>query len=95
MTLAITKGMGGKRHELIGKYTSDEIDKMNVDFYNWKARNKTKYNIAWYERKIMHIDNYSVIIDFGDYSYFALIKMNKHEWKAYLSHKPKPVDLEV
>ena len=30
MTLTITKGMAGKRVETIGKYTSNQIDKMDI-----------------------------------------------------------------
>ena len=32
MTLTITKGMDGKRVETIGKYTSNQIEKMDKDF---------------------------------------------------------------
>lgn len=97
MTFTITKGMAGRKVESIGKYTSDSIDKMFADFFEWKQKNKDskKYYIASYERHIMKNEDHQIIIDFGDYSYFGLIKANKKEWKALMEHKCKPVSLEV
>lgn len=96
MTLTITKGMAGKRIETIGKYTSDEIDQMFVDFFNWKKNaSHEKYHISSYERHLFNDNEHKVIIDFGDYLFFALIKTNAKEWKVLMSHRTKPIDLEV
>lgn len=97
MTLTITKGMNGRRVETIGKYSSNEIDKMNADFTKWKKAEKTqkKYRVQWYDRVLVKPNDRKLIIDFGDYSYFGLVKANKAEWKALEEHTNKPVDLEV
>ena len=81
MTFTITKGMDGKRVETLGKYDVSSIDKMFADFYDWKQKNKKskKYYIASYERHIMNDSKHKIIIDFGDYTYFALIKASKKE----------------
>ena len=97
MTLTITKGMNGRRVETIGKYTDKQIDKMNADFAKWKKSKKTqdKYRIQWYDRILINDNEKKLIIDFGDYSYFGLIKANKTEWRALQDHRNKPVKLEV
>lgn len=97
MTFTITKGMAGKRVETLGKYTSDEIDKMYADFFNWKKNaDSKKYYVASYERHLFNDKDHRIIIDFGDYSYFGLIKTNKKEWPLLMAHKKKRlVDLEV
>ena len=97
MTLTITKGMDGKRVETIGKYTSKQIDKMDKDFAKWKKSKKTqeKYRIQWYDRVIVKPNDRKLIIDFGDYSYFGLVRANKAEWKALDEHNSKPVSLDV
>ena len=96
MTFTITKGMAGKRVEILGKYTDKEIDKMFADFFNWKKNaDKDKYYVASYERHLINNEKHQIIIDFGDYSYFGLIKTNNKEWPKLIAHKCKPVDLEV
>lgn len=96
MTFTITKGMAGKRVETLGKYTVKDIDKMFVDFFNWKKNaNPKKYYVASYERQLINDKEHHIVIDFGDYSYFGLIRANKNEWTALVNHKFKPVDLEV
>lgn len=97
MTLTITKGMNGKRVETIGKYTAKQIDKMNADFTKWKKAKKTqqKYRVQWYDRVLVKPNDRKLIIDFGDYSYFGLVRASKAEWKALEEHTSKPVDLEV
>ena len=97
MTLTITKGMDGKRVETIGKYTSKQIEKMDKDFAKWKKSKKAqeKYRIQWYDRVIFKPDERKLIIDFGDYSYFGLVRASKAEWKALDEHKNKPISLEV
>ena len=102
MTFTITKGMAGKRVETLGKYLANndednEIDKMFADFYEWK-RNVSKikkYRVSSYDRQIFNDKEHKIIIDFGDYSYFGLIKANKKEWAVLENHWCKPVDLEV
>lgn len=95
MTLTVTKGIAGRRIETIGKYSADEIDKMYRDFYNWKMSNKGKYRVEYYERSIIYEKQHKIIIDFGDYSHFALVRASKKEWPALMSHKKKPVNLDV
>ena len=99
MTLTITKGMDGRKVESIGEYSIDQIDKMNADFYHWKENEKKKtdnrYRINYYDRVIFNEKKHRLVIDFGDYSYFGLVKANKKEWEAIKSHESKPVDLEV
>ena len=97
MTLTITKGMDGKRVETIGKYTSKQIEKMDKDFAKWKKSKKVqeKYRIQWYDRVIFKPTERKLSIDFGDYSYFGLVRASKVEWKALDEHKNKPVSLEV
>ena len=97
MTLTITKGINGRKVEEIGKYSSNEIDKMDKDFAKWKNSDaaKEKYRIQWYDRVLFFKEKHRLVIDFGDYSYFGLIKANKTEWKALLEHQNKPVDLTV
>lgn len=97
MTLTITKGMDGKRVETIGKYTANQIDKMDNDFAKWKKSKKAqdKYRIQWYDRVLYKPNDRKLVIDFGDYSYFGLVRANKAEWKAIEEHKSKPVSLEV
>jgi len=97
MTLTITKGMDGKRVETIGKYTAKQIDKMDKDFAKWKKSKKAqeKYRIQWYDRVLVFTKKRKLVIDFGDYTYFGLVRANKEEWKALDEHKSKPVSLEV
>ena len=102
MTLTITKGMDGKRISTIGKYAvndmeDNEIDKMFADFHEWKKNmsESKKYRVSSYDRQLFDDKNRKIIIDFGDYSYFGLIKANKKEWKALENYMCKPVDLEV
>lgn len=97
MTLIITKGMDGKRVETIGKYTAKQIDKMNKDFEKWKKSEaaQKKYRVQWYDRVIINQKKRKLVIDFGDYSYFGLVRASKAEWEALEAHKNKPVDLEV
>ena len=97
MTLTITKGMDGKRVETIGKYTAKQIDKMNKDFEKWKKSEATqkKYRVQWYDRVIINQKKRKLVIDFGDYSYFGLVRANKVEWEALETYNNKPVDLEV
>lgn len=95
MTFIITKGMAGRKVELIGKYSCDEIDKMHIDFIEWKKNNHSKYRIASYERQLIDDNNHKIIIDFGDYSYFGLIKANKKEWQALQEYQLHPTNLEV
>ena len=98
MTFTITEGMDGKKVETIGKYSSNEIDKMNSDFEKWKNSKKTKkkYRVQWYDRILIRPNDRKMIIDFGDYSYFGLIKANKSDWKALEEYKSKQyVELEV
>ena len=97
MTFTITKGMNGRKVELIGKYSIDGIQQMYADFYNWKQQqsNSTKYRIASYERHLINAKDHKEIIDFGDYSYFGLIKANKKEWDALRKFTHKPLTLDV
>ncbi|MBP5785476.1 MAG: hypothetical protein J6W16_07845 [Methanobrevibacter sp.] len=97
MTLTITKGMDGKRVETIGKYTAEQIEKMDKDFAAWKKSKKAqeKYRIQWYDRVIYKPEEKKLVIDFGDYSYFGLVKANMSEWKALEEHRNKPIKLEV
>ena len=97
MTLTITKGMDGKRVETIGKFKANEIDKMDNAFEKWKKAKKTneKYRVQWYNRVLFYPDKRKLVIDFGDYSYFGLVRANKAEWKAIEEHKNKPVELDV
>ena len=102
MTLTITKGMTGKRVESLGKYSvkdaeDNEIDKMFADFYDWKkkANESKKYRTSSYDRQLINSEKHTIVIDFGDYSYFGLIRANKKEWKVLENYKCKPVDLEV
>ena len=97
MTLTITKGMDGKTVETIGKYSAKEINKMNSDFEKWKKLKKTlsKYKIDYYQRIIFREDEQKLIVDFGDYSYFARVKANKSEWRAIKEHMAKPRNLDV
>ena len=96
MTFTITKGMDGKRVKTIGKYSIDEIDKMFKDFINWKMNaDSKKYYVASYERHLINDKEHKIIIDFGDYSYFGLIKASKKEWPTLISYRSKPVDLEI
>lgn len=97
MTLTITKGMDGKRVETIGKYTAEQIEKMDKDFAAWKKSKKAqeKYRIQWYDRVLFKPDVRKLIIDFGDYSYFGLVRANKAEWKALNENKNKPINLDV
>lgn len=100
MKFIITKEMDGRKVESIGEYSIDQIDKMNVDFYNWKEAEKkkssdSKYHINYYDRVIFNEKKHRLIIDFGDYTYFGLVKTNKKEWEAIKNHQRKPVDLEV
>ena len=97
MTLTITKGMDGKRVETIGKYTSKQIEKMDKDFAKWKKSKhaQEKYRVQWYDRVIIKADSRKLIIDFGDYSYFGLVRASKADWKALEEHKSKPVSLDV
>ena len=96
MTFTITKGMVGRRIETLGKYSSEEIDKMFKDFFNWKMNaDPKKYYVALYERHIIDDKKHQIIIDFGDYSYFGLIKASKKEWPVLTSYRSKPIDLEI
>lgn len=97
MTFTITKGMAGKRVETLGKYSDKEVDKMFADFYKWKQSiaSKKKYRIASYDRQLFNDKERKIVIDFGDYSYFGLIRASKKEWTAIEDHMNKPVDLEV
>ncbi len=97
MTVTITKGIDGKRVETLGKYTVDQMDKMDTDFDEWKKLKSTqkKYRIQWYNRIIFKPTSRKLIIDFGDYSYFGLVRMNKNEWKVFNERANKPVNLDV
>ena len=97
MTLTITKGMGGRKVELIGKYTSKEVSKMENDFAKWKKSKdaQKKYRIQWYDRVLFFNEKRQLVIDFGDYAYFGLVRANKKEWKALEENKSKPISLEV
>lgn len=99
MTLNITKGMGGRKVEAIGTYAANEIDKMEKDFAKWKKSKaaQKKYCIQWYDRVLFNGKKRQLVIDFGDYSYFGLLKANKKEWEALMANKnaQKPVKLEV
>ena len=97
MTLTITQGMEGKKVETIGKYSAKEIAKMDKAFAKWKALQKTKdkYHVACYDRVMFFPERKHIVIDFGDYSYFGLVKATKTEWKAIEEHRDKPVSLDV
>lgn len=97
MTLTITKGMAGRKVELVGKYSANEISKMDKDFAKWKKSKKTqeKYRVQWYDRVIFFPEKQQLVIDFGDYTYFGLVKANKKEWQALEDNKNKPVNLDV
>lgn len=98
ITFTITKGIDGKRIETIGKYLADDdgIDKMFYDYNAWKknAASTKKYAIASYERQIIDDKNHKIMIDFGDYSYFGLIKTSKKEWQTLKEYEVKP-SLEI
>ena len=102
MTFTITKGMAGKRVETLGKYSAkdvedNEIDKMFADFYAWKKQvsESKKYRVSSYDRQLFNDKEHKIVIDFGDYSHFGLIKARKKEWEVLENHMCKPVDLEV
>ena len=96
MIFTITKGMDGKRVKTIGKYSIEEIDKMFEDFSSWKRNaDPKKYYVSSYERHLINSNEHKIVIDFGDYTYFGLIKASKKEWPAIENHRNKPVDLEV
>ena len=84
MTFTITKGMAGKRVETLGKYIvkndkDNEIDKMFSDFYAQKKHvsESKKYKVSSYDRQLFNDKEHKIIIDFGDYSYFGLIKTSQ------------------
>ena len=97
MTLTITRGINGRKVESIGEFSAKEIDKMDKAFAKWKKSKaaQKKYHIAWYDRVLFYKDKRRLVIDFGDYTYFGLVKANKAEWQALEEHKNKPVNLEV
>ena len=97
MTFTITKGMAGKRIETIGKYKAPDIRKMYVDFYNWKQdpKTKSKHHIASYERHLINNDKHIIVIDFGSYTHFGLIRANKAEWNELMNYRAKPINLDV
>lgn len=86
MKLTITYGMDGRKVHRIGQYPASSIDQMIADFNAWKKENAKKYRITSYERYIMDDKNYKIIVDFGDYSFFGLIKTGKNEWKVLMDH---------
>ena len=89
--------MEGKKVESIGTYTVKEISKMDKDFAKWKNAKKTqeKYRVQWYDRLLFKPKKRKIIIDFGDYSYFGLIRTSKAEWEALEQHRSRPVSLDV
>ena len=98
MTLTITKNMNGRKVESIGTFTIDEIDKMDAAFEKWKKdqEGKGKYRVQWYNRVLFYKDKCRIVIDFGDYTYFGLVKANKKEWKALMEHQSSAkVNLDV
>ena len=105
MTFTITKGMAGRKVELIGKYSLDDtkdsnevIKQMHIDFFNWKKKQQddsSKYRIASYERHIINSKKFIEIIDFGDYTYFGLIRCTKKEWEMLVNYKSGPINLDV
>ena len=95
MTFAITKNLGGRAIKVLGKYSIDDISKMYQDYEIWKKNaDPKKYKIAWYERRIFDDKKHQIMIDFGDYTYFAVIKANKNEWEPLVNYKPT-VKLDV
>ena len=97
MTLTITKGMNGRKVESLGTFSANEIDKMDKAFAKWKNSKDTqkRYRVQWYDRVLFYKEQRRLVIDFGDYSYFGLIKANKKEWQALEDHKNRPIDLDI
>ena len=89
--------MDGRKVESIGTFSANEIDKMDKAFAKWKKSKATqeKYRVQWYDRVIFYNDKRKLVIDFGDYTYFGLVKANKKEWQALEDHKNTPINLEV
>ena len=67
-----------------------------IDAWKKSKANDKNYRIAYYERNIFNEKEHKLLIDFGDYSKFILIKCNKKEWNDLLNWKSsRKVKLEV
>lgn len=96
MKILLTKGLGGRSTKVIDaacKTAEDAFNKINA----WKESEKNggKYRICHYDRMIYDEKNNKIMIDFGDYSHFILIKCNKKEWADFEAWHNRPIDLEV
>lgn len=88
MKIELTKGMLGDVVETIGVASS--LDEARVICREWKDKNKDKYKVEPYYRTIYHDDVHTLVIDFGDYSYFFAIKFDSSDdWKKAIAEYAK------
>lgn len=98
MKISITKGMDGRSIKVIdAKCNSieDAMDKINAWKDAEKHNSKSKFRICHYDRVLFNNKDYRLVIDFGDYSHFILVKCNKKEWPSVEAWHNRPIDLEV
>jgi len=73
MEMWLTKGMFGKKAELVAGET-DNVKSVMEKLFMWKndEANRTRYKVEPYDRLVFGGEK-GVAVDFGDYSWFMLI----------------------
>ena len=97
MKITVTQGMAGKKVEAID-VNCKSVEDMWEKISRWKKskKNDENYRIAYYDRQLFNTDEHKLIIDFGDYSKFILVKCTKKEWNELMNWRDnRKVDLEV